>query len=214
MSDSAVLANRRAYLTIFSRPSGLLSHLVRVVVREKNLANVNIEFLRPGDENEDLVHLKVDTASELPVLIDRQLVLTDVRTILEYIDERFPHPPLMPIDPAERAAARQAIEEIRGEFYKMADIIENGSAAKVRAARKSLISGLTGLATSMGRRKYFLGSEISLVDCAMAPVLWRLGSLGVKMPGSAENLDEYAQRLFARPAFKASLTEIEEGLRV
>ncbi len=213
MSDSAVLASRRAYLTIFSRPAGLLSHLVRVVVREKNLANVNIEFLRPGDDNEDLVHLKVDTASELPVLIDRQLVLTDVRTIIEYIDERFPHPPLMPIDPAERAAARQAIEEIRGEFYKMVDIIENGSAAKVRAARKTLISGLTGLATSMGRRKYFLGSDMSLVDCAMAPVLWRLNTLGVKMPASAENLSEYAQRLFTRPAFKASLTEIEEGFQ-
>lgn len=213
MSDNAILATRRAYVTIFSRPSGLLSHLVRVVVREKNISNVNIEFLRPGDENEDLIHLKVDTTKELPVLIDRQLVLTDVRTILEYIDERFPHPPLMPIDPAERAAARQSIEEIRGEFYKLADVIETGSAAKVRAARKSLLAGLTGLATDMGRRKYWLGSDISLVDCAMAPVLWRLDALGVKLPDSAANLREYGTRLFNRPAFKASLTEAEEDLR-
>lgn len=213
MSDHAILATRRAYVTIFSRPSGLLSHLVRLVVREKNISNVNIEYLRPGDENEDLIHLKVDTTKELPVLIDRQLVLTDVRTILEYIDERFPHPPLMPIDPAERAAARQSIEEIRGEFYKLAEIIETGSPAKVRSARKSLISGLTGLASDMGRRKYWLGADVSLVDCAMAPVLWRLDSLGIKLPDSAANLGDYGARLFSRPAFKASLTETEEELR-
>ena len=210
MADTGILANRRAVVTVFSRPSGLLSHMVRLLMQEKNIANVDVQFLKPGDGNEDLASLRLDPRADLPVLIDRNLVLSDTRTILEYVDERFPHPPLMPIDPTERAQARQAIELIRTDYYNQANVIENGSAAKARAARKELQAAVTGLVGGVEKTKFWMNDEFSLVDCALAPLLWRLNALGIKLPASAAPLKEYAERLCARPAFVASLTEVEE----
>ena len=215
MPDSA-LTNRRAALTVFSRPAGLLSHLVRVVMAEKNIANVDLHYIKPGDGNSDLTSLSIDPGNGLPVLIDRELVLTDTRTILEYIDERFPHPPLMPIDPTERAKTRQFIAVIRADLYGHAETILTASAAKAKKSREHLTSALVGvsdsLATANGRGDYFFGDDMTLVDCAMTPLLWRMRELGIKLPKSAERIHEYADRLFARPAFQNSMTDLEKEM--
>lgn len=212
MPDS-ILSNRRAVLTVFSRPAGLLSHMVRMVMAEKNIANVDVQFLRPGDGNTDLTSLNLDPRADLPVLIDRDLVLSDARTMAEYIDERFPHPPLMPIDPTERARTRQFIAVIRAELYGQAEIIEHGSPAKAKKARDYLRTTLTGLNGSLEKGKFFFGDELSLVDCAMVPILWRLQYLNVELPASAGNIIDYAERLFQRESTRASLTELEREMR-
>ncbi len=207
----AVTVNRRSVMTLFSRPGCADSHRVRLVLVEKGIANMDTVDVRPGDTNEDLLDL--NPYNTVPTLVDRELVLYDSRIIIEYLDERFPHPPLMPVDPVSRARFRLALYRIEKDLYSQIDVLENGSQRDVRRARKQLRDSLVASADVFAAKPFFLSDEFSLVDCTLAPVLWRLKYYGVELPPQAAPIERYAGRLFDRESFYASLSDVEREMQ-
>jgi RNA polymerase-associated protein len=200
-------------MTLFSRPTDPQSHRARLVLQEKNI-NVEIVDVTGPDLPEDLIDL--NPYNSVPTLVDRDLVLYDARVIIDYLDERFPHPPLMPVDPVARAQFRLALYRIEKDWYSLVDEIEHASDRKsTTAARKMLRESLVSSAEVFGARPFFLSDEFSLVDCSIAPVLWRLPHYDVELPEDAgEVIEKYAQRVFARPSFRRSLSEFEQEMRI
>lgn len=207
----AVVANRRSVMTLFSRPTCAQSHRVRLVLAEKGITNMDMVEVKPDEPSEDLLDL--NPYHSVPTLVDRELVLYEPRIIIEYLDERFPHPPLMPVDPVSRARFRLALYRVEKDLYEQLSALEEGGVGEVRKARKILRDNLTSGAEVFAARPYFLSDEFSLVDCTLAPILWRLEHYGVELPHQATPVKEYAQRLFEREAFQKSLSDQERDLR-
>jgi RNA polymerase-associated protein len=166
---------------------------------------------RPGREPEDLAEL--NPTQSLPTLVDRDLVLYDVNVIGEYLDERYPHPPLMPVDPLSRARIRLGIARIQRDWYPFAAQIHNGAKAQAETARKRLREQLLLSVPVFKAAKFFLNPELSLADCALAPLIWRLPSLAVSLPREAQPISEYGERIFRNPGYTRSLSEDEKLLR-
>ena len=207
----AVIANRRTTMTLFSDGTDIDSHRVRIVLSEKAI-NVDIIDVDPDDLPEDLIDL--NPYNTVPTLVDRELVLFEPGVIVEYLDERFPHPPLMAVDPVSRAQSRLMFHRIRSDWDRLVRKLSGeGDKSSMTKARKELRDGLTAIAPLFERQPYFLSDEYSLVDCAIAPLLWRLPSLGITLPPQAKPLLEYANRLFARESFRKSLTEAEREMK-
>jgi RNA polymerase-associated protein len=162
---------------------------------------------------EDLLDL--NPYNSVPTLVDRDLVLYDSRVIIEYLDERFPHPPLMPVDPVTRAQFRLALYRIERDWYGLASEIEQARDRKAaNKARKILRESVLASAEVFRARPYFLSDEYSLVDCTLAPILWRLPVYEVELPApEAKPITEYSSAIFARPSFQSSLTELEQEMR-
>lgn len=206
----AAVASRRAAITLYSRPECPQSHRVRFVLAEKGIDNLDIVEVKPGVTSEDLLDL--NPYHSVPTLVDRDVVLYDPRIIIEYLDERFPHPPLMPVDPAGRARYRLALYRLEQDLYGLAEELETGTPAQVRKARSRLREILASLAADFSGRPY-MGEEFSLVDCTLAPILWRLGYYRIELPDKAgRRLADYGKRLFQRPAFRHSLTAAEADM--
>ena len=206
-----VISNRRSVMTLFSKPNDPWSHRTRLVLAEKSI-NIDIVDVDDGNLPEDLLDL--NPYNSVPTLVDRDLVLYDSRVIIEYLDERFPHPPLMPVDPVTRAQFRLALYRIEKDWYPLAQEITEGVDRKpvaraARALEESLLSGVD----IFSAKTYFLSDEFSLVDCTIAPILWRLPMFGIKLPGSAKPILAYMDAVFSRPSFQASLTELEMEIR-
>ncbi|MGD8379044.1 MAG: glutathione S-transferase N-terminal domain-containing protein [Gammaproteobacteria bacterium] len=206
----AVVANRRSVMTLFSRPDCPHSHRARLVLAEKNI-NYEVVSVEGNDLPEDLIDL--NPYNSLPTLVDRDLVLYDPRVIMEYLDERFPHPPLMPVDPVSRASFRLALYRIERDWYSLVDVLETRTDKEATKARKMLRDSLVSSAEVFGARPFFLSEEFSLVDCSIAPILWRLPRYGIDLPGQAKSIERYAERVFERPSFRDSMTEIESEMR-
>lgn len=206
----AVVANRRSLMTLFSDPSSPQSHRVRLVLSEKGIGNIDIIDVKLGENNDDLVSL--NPYNVLPTLVDRELVLYDPEIISEYLDERFPHPPLMPVDPVSRAKVRLALLRIEEDYYALLPDIEEGTTAQIRKAKKELREALISDSEVFGAKPYFLSDEFSLADCALMPILWRLASWGIELPPQAASILKYAERMFKREGFKRSLTELEHDM--
>lgn len=207
----AVIANRRSVMTLFSRPTGPWSHRVRLVLAEKS---INIDFVDVGEGNlpEDLLDL--NPYSSVPTLVDRDLVLYDSRVIIEYLDERFPHPPLMPVDPVTRAQFRLALYRIERDWYSVAEeIVGGGDRKPVTQARKVLQDSIVSSVEIFSAKRFFLSDEYSLVDCTIAPILWRLPTYNIELPTQARPILQYMDEVFARPSFQESLTELEQEMR-
>lgn len=208
----AVVANRRSVMTLYSRPTDIHSHRARLVLAEKNI-NIEISNIPGPDLPEDLMDL--NPYHSVPTLIDRDLTLYDSRVIVEYLDERFPHPPLMPVDPVTRAQFRLALFRIETDWYSIAEEAENSSDGKLGTkSRKMLRESILQSAELFGARPYFLSEEFSLVDCTIAPLLWRLPVYGVDLGADTEAIDAYMNRVFARRSFQESLTELEQEMRL
>ena len=205
----AVIANKRSIMTLYSGALDIYSHRVRIVLAEKGVA-VEVNHLDSKDKLEDLLELNPYGTS--PTLVDRDLVLYDGNIIMEYLDERFPHPPLMPVYPVARAKTRLMIYRIDREWGGLIRTIETGKPAEVQAASKELKAFLVKLAPVFGNGPFFLNDEFSLVDCCLAPILWRLPIWGITLPPEAKAVLKYAERMFARDSFQASLTEAEQEL--
>ena len=205
-----VAVNRRSVMTLFSHPLDPESHRVRLVLAEKGITSLETVELRSDETNEDLMDL--NPYNTVPTLVDRELVLYDSRIIIEYLDERFPHPPLMPVDPVSRARFRLALYRIEQDLYSQVEPLENGGKKEVRQARKQLREALVTGANVFAAKPFFLSDEFSLVDCSLAPILWRLDQYGIELPKEAQAIRKYAQRLFRRPAFQRSLSEGEQEL--
>lgn len=201
---------RRSSITLYSDPASVHSHRVRLVMAEKGVAQYDVVALREDEQSEDLLDL--NPYNTVPTLVDRELVVYDPRIIVEYIDERYPHPPLMPVDPVLRAQYRLAIFRMEADLYALCDDLD-ATPAVARKARTRMTELLTTLAAEFSP-KQFIGEEFSLLDCTLAPILWRLEHYRVVLPAKhGDRLEQYAARLFARPAFEASLSKLEAEMR-
>ena len=208
----AVLANRRSIMSLFSRPTCIYSHRTRLVLAEKSI-NIEIVNVDGDDLPEDLMDL--NPYHTVPTLVDRDLVLYDSRVIIEYLDERFPHPPLMPVDPVTRAQFRLALFRIENDWYQLAEQIEEAAEKKqATRARKILKESVLASAEVFAAKEFFLGDEFSLVDATVAPLLWRLESYNIDLGKSGQPIEGYMERIFTRPSFRESLTELEQEMRL
>ena len=200
---------RKSVMTLFSSPTCAMSHGARLVLHEKGIT-AEIEYYDINEPPEDLLELNPTGTS--PTLVERGLVLYDARIIMEYLDERFPHPPLHQMDPVSRANDRMIIKRIDQDWYSLMDEIINSGEKKSARAKKLLKESLLSAAPVFEARPYFMSDEFSLIDCTMAPLLWRLPSLGIELLSAGEGLARYANRLFRRPAFAASLSSAEKEM--
>jgi len=206
----ALAANKRPLMTLFSGSVDLYSHQVRIVLAEKGVG-VDIHQVDMDDLPEAL--FEVNPYGTVPSLIDRELGLYQADIIMEYLDERFPHPPLMPVYPVARGRSRLMMYRIKNDWYKLAEQIDRGE-GDIATARQELTEGLLSVAPIFSEAPYFMNEEFSLIDCYMAPLLWRLPLYGINLagPGSKE-LKAYMIKLFEREAFQASLTDLERDIR-
>ena len=205
----ASMANRRSIMVLYSDQMTPVGHAVRIVQAEKDI-NVEITYVNDGERPEELNEL--NPYNTTLTLIDRDLVLYDAQIIMEYLDERFPHPPLLPVDPVARAINRQFRYRVMRDLYSSIDDIESHNDSTVASARKTMRDNFTTLSPMFNQKPYFMSDEYSLVDCCMAPLLWRLNYWKIKLPLSTKPLARYAERLFARSAFKESLSPQEKEL--
>jgi RNA polymerase-associated protein len=206
----ALVANRRSVMNLFSSGTCPYSHSVRIVLAEKGIT-VEIIDVDTHQKPEDLIDL--NPYSTVPTLVDRELVLYDPHTIMEYLDERFPHPPLMPVDPVSRARTRLALFRIQQDWYDLLPALESKGEKTSSKARKQLSESLTVSAEVFAAKPYFLSDELTLVDAMVAPVLWRLPRYRIDLPRQAKPVLEYAERMFARESFQTSLSEAEHEMR-
>ncbi|SDR73020.1 glutathione S-transferase N-terminal domain-containing protein [Pseudomonas oryzae] len=199
-------------LACFSDPADHYSHRVRIVLAEKAVGAEIIE-VPAGQFSAQLV--EVNPYGSLPTLVDRDLALYEPSVVMEYLDERYPHPPLLPVYPVARANSRLLMHRIQRDWCVLVDrILDARSAEAVRAqARKELRESLIGVAALFAGKPFFLSEEFSMVDCCLLPILWRLPLLDIELPRQAKPLLDYMERLFARDSFQASLSAIERAMR-
>ncbi|WP_044470986.1 stringent starvation protein SspA [Mannheimia massilioguelmaensis] len=196
-------ANKRSIMTLFSDKSDIYCHQVRIVLAEKGVA-YETEIVDPQALSEDLMEL--NPYGTLPTLVDRDLVLFNSRIIMEYLDERFPHPPLMPVYPVARGKTRLLMLRIEQDWYPTLEKAEKGTEDERANALRQLKEEILSIAPIFTQMPYFMSEEFSLVDCYMAPLLWRMQELGVEFTGAgAKAIKSYMTRIFERDSFVQSL---------
>jgi RNA polymerase-associated protein len=200
---------KRSVMTLYSGGLCPYSHRVRIVLAEKG---VSVDILNVDFDNFPQELLELNPYQTVPTLVDRDLVLYQSNIIMEYLDELFPHPPLLPVYPVARAKSRLMMYRIDRDWYELMVNIEAGKKT-ADANRKELRESLISLSPVFADMKYFLSEDFSMVDCYLAPLLWRLPALGIELPNSATAIKKYAARVFQRESFQASLTEAERELR-
>ena len=207
----ASIANRRSLMVLYSDKVSPLGHAVSIVLSEKD---VNVEINYTDDETKPEILNELNPYNSILTLIDRDLVLYDPQIIMEYLDERFPHPPLMPVDPVSRASNRQLRYRVMSDLYSALTDIDSDNEIAAANAKKILRDNLTAIAPVFSQTPYFMSEDYTLVDCCIAPLMWRLTQYGIKLPLSGKPLQEYANRLFERQAFNASLSSEEKEYHV
>ncbi|GAB3340276.1 stringent starvation protein SspA [Chromohalobacter beijerinckii] len=202
---------KRSSMTFYSGSDDHYSHRVRIVLAEKGVA---VDVIEVNDDNRPEELADLNPYNSVPTLLDRDLVLYESKVMMEYLDERFPHPPLLPVYPVARAQSRLWMHRIEREWCPLVETIQQGSKKDAEKARKELRESITGISPIFEDMPFFMSDEFSLADCCIAPILWRLPSLGVELPEKqVQPLVNYMERLFSRDAFKASLLEAEKEMR-
>src|SRR5690606_19720011 len=189
------------------------SHRVRIVLAEKGVS-VDIIDADPKNMPEEVSEL--NPYNSLPTLVDRDLVLYESKVMMEYLDERFPHPPLLPVYPVARAQSRLWMYRMERDWCPLVDTIIHGNdKSRIEKARKDLLASLLPITPIFQEMPFFMSEEFTIVDCCLAPILWRLDSMAVKLPSNRQTkpLEQYMERLFTRPSFRNSLTEFEREMR-
>lgn len=199
--------NKRATMTLYTTYQNPQAHWIRIVLAEKGV-RANIVYVNREDPPQELC--QVNPYALLPTLVDKDLVLYKTSIISEYLEERFPHPPLLSVYPVTRAKNRQIIYRIEQDWYPLLQQIEMGTQLE---AQKLLQDSLVGLKKLFAAKPYFLSDEFTLVDCCIAPLLWRLTQLNIAIATATEAIKQYQARVFARPAFKLSLHEVDNTIR-
>ena len=200
-------------MTLFSDPRDHYSHRVRMVLCEKGVS-VDVVDVDPSQIPENLS--EINAYGTLPTLLDRELVLYKSTVIMEYLDERFPHPPLLPVYPVARAQCRLLMHRIELDWSKRVDVLMAGRGRETAMdkARKELRESLTAIAPVFADRSFFMNDEFTLVDCFVAPILWRLNALDLKMSArQLKPMQRYMNDMFERDTFQESLTEPEVDMR-
>ena len=206
----ALIANRKSVMTLFSGNNDIYSHRVRIVLAEKGI-NFEVIYVDPSNPPEDL--LELNPYGMVPTLVDRDLVLYDAQVIMEYLDERFPHPPLMPVDPVSRGRSRMTLKRIQKDWDTLVETITTSSGEVATNAAKELEESLVVVSPIFDQKTYFMSDEFSLMDCTVAPIIWRLGHFGISLPAQAKKMRDYAERVFERDAFQTSLSDNEHDMR-
>lgn len=208
----AIAANKRSVMTLYSHADDMYSHQTRIVLAEKGVG-VDIHLVDLADLPEDLLDL--NPYGTVPTLIDRELALYEASIIIEYLDERFPHPPLMPVDPVTRAQFRMALYRIEQDWYSLADkFAVNGEGKLATKPKKMLRESILAAVDLFSIKSYFISDDFSLVDCTIAPILWRLPEYGIDLGSNVPSIDKYMDRVFDRPSFRESLSELEQEMRL
>ena len=206
------VSNRRSMMGLYSGNTCIRSHQVRFVLSEKGILT-EINNIDGSKVPEDLIAL--NPFATLPTLIDRELVLYDSTVIIEYLDERYPHPPLMPVSPVERAKIRLALASLEKEIVGPAIQLDLAIGTRnENAERKKLKSILNSSADMFDAKKYFLSDDFTIVDCVLAPILWRLDYFAISLSNDHKSIMEYSERVFLRDTFKESLSEDEEEMQL
>ncbi len=202
-----LLANRRSAILLFSLPNCLESHRTRIVIKEKEIS----AEIHEVDMNAIPEEVKIlSPYDEYPSLVDRELVLQNSRVIIEYLDERFPHPPLLPVDPISRAKFRLALNEIEHNWYS-----KYAEAYNDEVLDQNFVTEIKNYFLEIApliKKKFFMSDDFGLVDCSIAPLLWRLKSLDFDLAENNKVIADYSERIFEREAFQDSLTETEKEL--
>ncbi|HCX88187.1 MAG TPA: hypothetical protein DG761_09185 [Gammaproteobacteria bacterium] len=196
-------------MKLYSGSLCLFSHACRFVLKEKD---IDYDVVFTSDKQDEETVAELNPYGETPTLVDRDLVLYDDMVVNEYLDERFPHPPLMPSDPTSRAKARIMISRLRRDWL---DDVQNcmSSGAKLeKSLNRSLSDGLVAMSNHFSENKYALGEEFSLVDAYLAALLWRLPRLQVNLPRQGGKILDYGKRMFAKPTFQESLSAAEREM--
>lgn len=203
---------KRSSMTFFFDGMDHYSHRVRIVLAEKGVA-VDLEEVDPDSKPVELAD--INPYNSLPTLVDRELVLYEANVMMEYLDERFPHPPLLPVYPVARAESRLYMHRIQKDWCNLVDtIMQSQDDEAVEVAQKELRESLIATSPIFAEKPYFMSEEFTLVDCCIAPILWRLPILGIELPESeVKPLLDYMERLFERESFQASLSESEKEMR-
>ena len=205
------VANRRSMMGLYSGNTCIRSHQVRIVLAEKGILT-EINNIDGSDVPEDLMALNPYVS--LPTLIDRELILYDSRVIVEYLDERYPHPPLLPVSPVDRAKLRLGLTTLERDIVEPAVSLDLVLGTRVENShRKKLKSLLMSSSDLFGVQQFFLSDDFTIVDCVIAPILWRLDLFGIELPNNQQPIFKYMERVFSRKSFKESLTEDEEEMR-
>ncbi|MEQ1592076.1 MAG: glutathione S-transferase N-terminal domain-containing protein [Thiobacillaceae bacterium] len=197
-------------MTLYSGSTDPYSHRCRIVLYEKDM---DFEVIDMDLHNKPEEIASISPTGKTPVLIERDLILTESNIINEYIDERFPHPQLMPPDPVMRARARLVLFNFEHDLFTHVNTLEHGSGKLADKARQEIRDSLSQLSPILTKQKYLMNDEFSMLDVAIAPLLWRLEHYGIELPKVAVPVLKYRERLFSRPAFISALTPTEKALR-
>jgi stringent starvation protein A len=197
-------------MTLYSGTTDPYSHRCRIVLFEKGM-DFEVIDVDLTNKPEDLAI--INPYNEVPYLVERDLRLGQANIINEYIDERFPHPQLMPADPVMRSKARLGLFEMERDLFVHIKDIDSDNSAVANKAREAIRDSLTQLVPIFSHQPYILGEEFSMLDVAIAPLLWRLGHYGIELPKQAAPLLKYAERIFSRPAYIEAMTPSEKAMR-
>ena len=206
----AVSVRGRSTMALYSSETSMDCHRVRFVLAEKG---INVDIVNVSiDESAAADLAELNPYNMAPTLVDRDLVLYDAGVINDYLDERYPHPPLMPVDPVSRAQLRLVHHRVLRDWYSLAYEIESSTGKKAETAAKQLKEGIIAANELFRVSDYILSDELSLVDCTLGPLMWRLAHYGVSLGKPGASVEAYAHRNYSRPSFKASLTQAERDL--
>ena len=197
-------------MKLYSNSTDPFSHRCRIVLFEKGM-DFEVVDVDLTNKPEDLSTLS--PYSDYPVLVERDLILTDANIINEYIDERFPHPQLMPPDPVMRARARLFLKDFESQLFINMPDLELQDTVVSESARKKVTDILMQISPILGKQSYLLHEEYSMLDVAIAPLLWRLDHYNIKLPSSCAPLLKYADKIFQRPLFEEAMSPSEKAMR-
>ena len=207
---TAAAVKGRSTMALYSTDHSIESHRVRFVLAEKGINVEIIDVTNNESATADLAEL--NPYNETPTLVDRDLLLHDAGVINDYLDERYPHPPLMPVDPVSRARLRLVHHRVLRDWYPLAEEIENNTGRKADKARQQLKESIVAANDLFKHSDFLLGDELSLVDCTLAPLFWRLPVYGIDLGKPGASVQAYIQRLISRKSFKVSLTRAEREM--
>jgi len=209
-----VSLSNRTSMALFSDPLDHYSHRVRIVMAGKDITS---EIIETDLDNLSTELLEVSPYAELPVLVDRDVCLYDSIVLMEYLDERFPHPPLLPVYPVSRAQIRLFIQRIEKDWCKTFDNLIKGELndSQTKKAKQEFKSQILALSPILKEKPFFMSEDFSLVDCVIAPILWRLPLIGIELQKDTKTkpIYEYMQRVFTKSCFIDSLSELERDIR-
>ncbi len=206
------VVTKRSSMIFYSDPTDHYSHRVRIVLAEKG---VSVDMIEGNAISKPRELADLNPYNTLPTLVDRDLSLYESKVIMEYLDERFPHPPLLPVYPVARAQSRLWMYRLERDWAPLVDtIVQDKDDESVAHARKELKDSLLTIAPIFAEMPFFMSEEFTIVDCCLGPILWRLNDLGIELPNTRQSqpLKQYMERLFARDSFQQSLTESEREM--